>query len=62
MDSDVLALEELDKTIQSLVELRKHLAKKVSQQKQVVSMDDFLEMLLDNGGFDLLSVFQEERM
>ena len=45
MDSDVLALEELDKTIHSLVELRKHLAKKVDQQKEVVPMDDFLDML-----------------
>lgn len=44
-NNDVQVLEELDKTILSLVELRKHLAKKVSQQKQVVPMTDFLAML-----------------
>ena len=45
MDTDTQALEELDKTILSLVELRRHLAKKEDQQKQVVSMDEFLDML-----------------
>lgn len=44
---DAQMLEDLDKTILSLVELRKNLARKVGQQKQVVSMDEFLGLLRD---------------
>lgn len=42
---DEQALDELDRTIVSLVELRKHLAKKAGRKKSVRSMNEFLEML-----------------
>ena len=45
LNDDVKVIGELDKTILSLVELRKHLAKKAGQQKKVVSMTKFLDML-----------------
>lgn len=42
---DKQILEELDRTILSLVELRKHLAEKTHQKKSVSSMQEFIEML-----------------
>jgi DNA-binding transcriptional ArsR family regulator len=45
IEEDKQALEELDKTIASLVELRKHLAKKTKQDKKLHSMNEFLDML-----------------
>lgn len=45
VDDDKQALEELDRTILSLVELREHLAKKVREPKTVPSMTQFLDML-----------------
>jgi DNA-binding transcriptional ArsR family regulator len=39
------AIEELDKTIRSLVELRKHLAAKSDYRKSISSMKEFLDML-----------------
>lgn len=45
IEEDKQALEELDRTIASLVELRKHLAKKTGQDKIPRSMTEFLDML-----------------
>lgn len=42
---DKQAIEELDRTILSLVQLRKHLASKASQEKDLYSMEEFLDML-----------------
>jgi len=45
VDDDKQALEELDRTILSLVELRKHLARKTHKPKTIPSMMQFLDML-----------------
>jgi hypothetical protein len=44
---DKQILEELDRSILSLVEFRKKLTKKIGLQKPVVSMSEFLDMLRD---------------
>jgi hypothetical protein len=45
MTDDIQTLEELDKTILSLVELRKRLATKARHKKEPHSMAEFLDML-----------------
>ncbi|TFG26649.1 ArsR family transcriptional regulator [Candidatus Thorarchaeota archaeon] len=45
LKDDISVIEDLDKTIHTLVELRKRLTKKTGQQKGVVSMTKFLDML-----------------